>query len=88
MRLGVRDLYVQCRRNQSILIRMNKQNVAISAGIIRGALMRLGLHGTVTPEINLPQCASLMGPAELSAKGQRRYIPSENTKIAMKDPHG
>ncbi|KAF8272394.1 transport protein particle component [Lactarius quietus] len=30
--------------------------VAISAGIIRGALMRLGLHGTVTPEINLPQC--------------------------------
>ncbi|KAH9060754.1 NO signaling/Golgi transport ligand-binding domain-containing protein [Lactarius vividus] len=30
--------------------------VAMSAGMIRGALMRLGLHGTVTPEINLPQC--------------------------------
>jgi len=30
--------------------------VAIPAGIIRGALMRLGLQVTVTPEINLPQC--------------------------------
>ncbi|KAI9445563.1 NO signaling/Golgi transport ligand-binding domain-containing protein [Lactarius indigo] len=33
--------------------------VAMSAGMIRGALMRLGLHGTVTPEINLPQCVFL-----------------------------
>jgi len=30
--------------------------VAMPTGIIRGALMRLGLHGTVTPETNLPQC--------------------------------
>ncbi|EGN92930.1 hypothetical protein SERLA73DRAFT_190301 [Serpula lacrymans var. lacrymans S7.3] len=31
--------------------------VAMSAGIIKGALSRMGLHGTVTPEItNLPQC--------------------------------
>lgn len=67
-----------------MLIRKNKQYVAISAGIIRGALMRLGLHGTVTPEINLPQCLFLTVPAELSAKGRRRYIPGQNTKIAMK----
>ncbi|KAI0252731.1 transport protein particle component [Lactifluus subvellereus] len=30
--------------------------VALPAGIIRGSLIRLGLNGTVTPEINLPQC--------------------------------
>ncbi|KAI0307464.1 transport protein particle component [Multifurca ochricompacta] len=36
--------------------RRAKHYVAMSAGIIRGALTRLGLHGTVTPEINLPQC--------------------------------
>ncbi|KAI9509859.1 NO signaling/Golgi transport ligand-binding domain-containing protein [Russula earlei] len=30
--------------------------VAMPTGIIRGALMRLGLHGTVTTETNLPQC--------------------------------
>jgi len=30
--------------------------VAMPAGIIRGALLKLGLQGTVSPEINLPQC--------------------------------
>ncbi|VDB86545.1 unnamed protein product [Peniophora sp. CBMAI 1063] len=30
--------------------------VAFPAGIIRGALLRLGLQGTVVPELNLPQC--------------------------------
>jgi hypothetical protein len=45
--------------------------------------MRLGLHGTVTPEINLPQCVSY-NLAELSANGRRRYIPGQNPKIAMK----
>ncbi|EJD54939.1 transport protein particle component [Auricularia subglabra TFB-10046 SS5] len=34
-----------------------KLYVAWSAGVIRGALARMGLQGTVTPEIhNLPQC--------------------------------
>ncbi|KAI0005360.1 NO signaling/Golgi transport ligand-binding domain-containing protein [Russula compacta] len=33
-----------------------KLYAAMPAGIIRGALVRLGLHGTVTPETNLPQC--------------------------------
>ncbi len=53
MQQGVRDLYVKCQRNQSMLTRKKKQYVAMSGGMIRGALMRLGLHGTVTPEINL-----------------------------------
>ncbi|KAI0271659.1 TRAPP complex subunit trs33 [Gloeopeniophorella convolvens] len=29
---------------------------AMPAGIIRGALARMGLNGTIVPEINLPQC--------------------------------
>ncbi|KAI0321478.1 NO signaling/Golgi transport ligand-binding domain-containing protein [Amylostereum chailletii] len=36
--------------------RRAKLYVAMSAGIIRGSLLRLGLQGVVTPEINLPQC--------------------------------
>ncbi|KAI6028101.1 NO signaling/Golgi transport ligand-binding domain-containing protein [Pisolithus marmoratus] len=31
-----------------------KLTAALSAGIIRGALSRMGLHGTVTPEITTP----------------------------------
>lgn len=46
--------------------------------------MRLGLHATVTPEINLPQCVSLTVLAELFANDRRRYIPGQNPKIAMK----
>ncbi|KAF8499042.1 NO signaling/Golgi transport ligand-binding domain-containing protein [Russula emetica] len=36
--------------------RRGKLYVAMPAGIIRGTLIRLGLHGTVTPETNAPQC--------------------------------
>lgn len=47
--------------------------------------MRLGLHATVTPEINLPQCVSLLTVlAELFANDRRRYIPGQNSKVAMK----
>ncbi|KAG1725575.1 NO signaling/Golgi transport ligand-binding domain-containing protein [Suillus paluster] len=38
-------------------LRRAKLYVALPAGIIRGALSRVGLHGTVVPEITtLPQC--------------------------------
>ncbi|EIM92056.1 TRAPP complex subunit trs33 [Stereum hirsutum FP-91666 SS1] len=30
--------------------------VAMSAGILRGALMRLGIQAVIVPEVNLPQC--------------------------------
>jgi hypothetical protein len=42
--------------NRADATRRARLYVAMSGGIIRGALMRMGLHGTVTPEINLPQC--------------------------------
>ncbi|KAI0044899.1 TRAPP complex subunit trs33 [Auriscalpium vulgare] len=36
--------------------RRAKLYVAMSGGILRGSLARLGLQGVVVPEINLPQC--------------------------------
>ncbi|KAI0033699.1 transport protein particle component [Vararia minispora EC-137] len=36
--------------------RRAKLYVSLPVGIIRGSLLRLGLQGTVIPEINLPQC--------------------------------
>lgn len=49
------------------------------AGIIRGALTRLGLHGTVTPETNAPQCTLSMVPAEqFTEEGQQVHSKSKS----------
>ncbi|KAH7919214.1 transport protein particle component [Leucogyrophana mollusca] len=46
-------------RNEAL--RRAKLYVALPAGIIRGALSRIGLHGTVVPEVAvLPQCQSCL----------------------------
>ena len=48
------------------------------AGIIRGALMRLGLHGTVTPETNAPQCMFPTIPVEFfTDKSQQVHSKSK-----------
>jgi len=58
------------------------------AGIVRGALSRLGLIGVVVPEVsNLPQC---MLPRPFSRpfamnffRPSNRYIPDKATKTLM-----
>ena len=61
------------------------------AGIIKGALARMGYQATVTPEITqLPacECSSLyyIPSSELSTNSQYRYLPSENaTRIIAID---
>jgi Transport protein particle (TRAPP) component len=63
-RLDEQELCVQICYHRSALSGLTKklQYVAMPAGIIRGSLIRLGLHGTVTPEVNLPQCMFLPVP--------------------------
>ncbi|KAF8879942.1 NO signaling/Golgi transport ligand-binding domain-containing protein [Infundibulicybe gibba] len=59
-----KDIWVACWDKQVDNLRTNHRSlkraklyVAMPAGIIKGALSRLGFHGTVTPEISsLPQC--------------------------------
>lgn len=59
MQQDERNLYVLIVQVNSVQVNLkNIQYVAMPAGIIRGTLIRLGLHGTVTPETNAPQCTS------------------------------
>jgi hypothetical protein len=69
----------------SIRVTQNIQYVAMPAGIIRGTLIRLGLHGTVTPETNAPQCTPPTVPGEnCLLRKANRYIPSQNSQIDLR----
>ena len=57
------------------------------AGILRGALVRLGYQAAVVPEIlNLPQCQCYDGSVGTSTTdlSTHRFIPTEAPKRAMK----
>ena len=61
------------------------QYVAMSAGIIKGALARLGFQAVVVPEITtLPQCTPLVHHQLARSLIVRRYIPSQAAQRIMK----
>lgn len=66
-------------------VRKAKIYVAMSAGIIKGALARLGLNGTISAEVtSLPQCmlnSSLL--SFLKCHGWARYISNQVTENHM-----
>lgn len=70
------------------LITLATQYVMMPAGIVRGALSRLGLIGVVVPEINtLPQCALPRSFLRVSMVNRllpsNRYIPDKAAKNLM-----
>ena len=69
----------------SVLMGLTTQYVMMPAGIIRGALSRLGLIGVVVPEINaLPQCMPSTSPFVVNSfQPPDRYIPDKTAKTLM-----
>lgn len=60
------------------------QYVMMPAGVIKGALSRLGYNGTVTPEItSLPQCTPPHGIILYHISSVCRYISSQITQKYM-----
>lgn len=71
-----------------MLTKLAAQYVMMPAGIVRGALSRLGLIGVVVPEINnLPQCmyapASILVFVHDELQLPYRYIPDKTAKAFM-----
>lgn len=65
---------------------MKQQYVAMPAGILRGALVRLGYQAAVVPEIlNLPQCKCCDGSLCISTADppSHRLVPTEASQRAM-----
>lgn len=61
-------------------LRKSKIYVALPAGIIKGALSRLGIQATITPEINsLPQCRCRRFEVYL-ADDMPRHVPGETSE--------
>jgi len=73
---------------RSTLIKLTTQYVMMPAGIVRGALSRLGLIGVVVPEIStLPQCALPRSFLRASMANRfpppHRYIPDKAAKTLV-----
>lgn len=75
----------------AVLTKLAAQYVMMPAGIVRGALSRLGLIGVVVPEIsNLPQCTyasvSVLVLVHDELQLPNRYTSDKTAKAFMNRP--